>query len=71
MDDGVPEECVSVLLGHASTETTARYYARTRERAAIRAVRDVWENERRMESKEMRYHEDTVNFRTDGLAIGN
>lgn len=51
LDEGVPEECVSVLLGHASTETTARYYARTRERAAIRAVRDVWENERKEESK--------------------
>lgn len=43
LDRGVPEECVSVLMGHASTETTARYYARTRERAAIAAVRAVWE----------------------------
>ena len=40
---GVPEECVSVLLGHASTATTARYYARTRERSAIAAVRESWE----------------------------
>ena len=43
LDSGVPEECVSVLLGHASTETTNRYYARTRERAAIAAVRELWE----------------------------
>ena len=43
LDRGVPEECVSVLLGHASTETTARYYARTRERAAIAEVRRAWE----------------------------
>lgn len=49
LDDGVPEECVSVLLGHASTETTARYYARTRERAAIR---DVWNNGNGRESKD-------------------
>ena len=42
LDRGVPEECVSVLLGHASTETTARYYARTRERAAIAEVRRSW-----------------------------
>ena len=40
---GVPEECVSVLLGHASTATTARYYARTRERSAIAAGRESWE----------------------------
>ena len=43
LDRGVPEECVSVLLGHASTATTARYYARTRERSAIAAVRESWE----------------------------
>lgn len=44
-DRGVPEEDVSVLLGHASTATTARYYARVSERRAIAAVRSRWAEE--------------------------
>lgn len=52
LDGGVPEECVSVLLGHASTATTNRYYARTRERAAIDAVRRVWETSSQTHSEE-------------------
>lgn len=41
-DMGVPELDVSVLLGHASTATTARYYARVSERRAIESVRRTW-----------------------------
>lgn len=41
-DNGVGEEYVSVLMGHASTATTARYYARTSERKAIEEVRKTW-----------------------------
>ena len=41
-DMGVPESDVSVLLGHASTATTARYYARVSERRAIENVRRTW-----------------------------
>ena len=44
-DLGVSEEHVSVLLGHASTATTARYYARVREGAAIAAAREAWNRE--------------------------
>lgn len=52
LDGGVPEECVSVLLGHASTATTNRYYARTRERSAIAAVREMWETTSKTRSEE-------------------
>ena len=49
--------CVSVLLGHASTATTNRYYARTRERAAIDAVRRAWETSSQTRSEEEREKE--------------
>ena len=41
-----------MLLGHASTATTNRYYARTRERSAIAAVRRVWETTSQTGSEE-------------------
>ena len=44
LDAGVSEEEVSVLLGHASTATTSRYYARTREGRARDAARAAWRN---------------------------
>ena len=51
-DLGVSEEHVSVLLGHASTATTARYYARVREGAAIAAAREAWEKKERSRTEE-------------------
>ena len=42
LDAGLSEEEVSVLLGHASTATTAKYYARTREGTARDLAHKVW-----------------------------
>ena len=42
LDAGVSEQEVSVLLGHASTVTTAKYYARVREDGARESARRAW-----------------------------
>lgn len=43
LDSGIDSiESVSVLMGHSSTATTERYYARRRNDAAIEAARRAW-----------------------------
>ena len=50
LDAGVSEQEVSVLLGHASTVTTAKYYARTRQDGARDAARRAWGRLRGLEN---------------------
>ena len=50
LDAGLSEEEVSVLLGHASTVTTAKYYARTRQDGARDAARRAWGRLRGLEN---------------------
>ncbi|MEW5937842.1 MAG: site-specific integrase [Candidatus Thermoplasmatota archaeon] len=42
-DRGVPIEAISKLLGHASTVTTEKHYARMRDAHAFRLVESAWE----------------------------
>lgn len=42
IDEGVPLEVVSVLLGHARTDTTDVFYARVRNSSAVESVLDRW-----------------------------
>jgi len=41
-DRGVPIEAISKLLGHATTQTTERHYARMRDSHAFRLVENAW-----------------------------
>ncbi len=42
LDEGVPIETVSVLMGHASTATTEKFYCRQKEKRARAVVRSIW-----------------------------
>ena len=42
-DMGVSIEAVSKQLGHSSTKTTERFYARMRDTAAQREIEQAWE----------------------------
>lgn len=42
LDEGLPIEVVSVLLGHASSRVTETYYARVRRSQAVSRALDLW-----------------------------
>ena len=42
LNNGVPVDDVSVLMGHSSTKTTEGYYCWKREEDAIKAVKNKW-----------------------------
>ena len=42
LDEGIPLEVVSVLLGHSRSETTEGYYARVRNCVAVEDALGVW-----------------------------
>jgi len=43
LDKGAPIEAVSRMMGHKTTKTTETYYARLKEKDAIRAIERSWE----------------------------
>jgi integrase len=42
IDEGLPTDSLSVLMGHKTTKTTETYYARKRPEVAIRDAQDLW-----------------------------
>jgi len=60
IDSGLDESGVSVLLGHASTLTTNKYYARATESKAIENARAVWNTPL---FKKNTYPDDKENFK--------
>ena len=42
IDEGIPIEWVSVVLGHSSSKTTEKSYARPREDRVVRSIADSW-----------------------------
>jgi len=46
IDEGLPIESVSLLLGHSTTKTTETYYCRKRQDAAIKEAQSLWNGQR-------------------------
>ena len=42
IDEGATSEEVSVLMGHATTATTEKYYCRKKEKQASTSIRNIW-----------------------------
>ena len=42
IDEGFPIEWVFVVLGHSSSKTTEKSYARPREDRVVRSIADSW-----------------------------
>lgn len=45
IDQGVPLDAISRMLGHSSTKTTEKYYCRKSNDAAIAEARRIWETQ--------------------------